>query len=181
MSRGIGNHPLQTRWSLLSREQAILEAGDVVPDELTRLSLPDLLPTFMSLSAAKASSADGSIEDQWMHLAGVFMAQATIEQLGLYDVYGEDVLEEAFAWGWAASEWPDEATDRVAINKLFRDEDSGTEVEGWKEMKDHYRQLARERSKQPEFDMRLNGFLQSLFEDQPKPVLKQAEESGMYR
>ncbi|KAK5126335.1 hypothetical protein LTR85_010571 [Meristemomyces frigidus] len=114
------------------------------------VSLLDLLPLFMHVSAARNAMSDSSATEQWMRMAGDFMLQASLEQYLVVGGQGSDAVDEAFAWGYKerprpASEYmdvdgpgadDDDSTDEV--NDMFEDADYTTEVAGWRQEKAHY-------------------------------------------
>lgn len=118
------------------------------------VSLLDLIPSFMDLTAARSRlDADFDITWRWMRMAGEFMLQATLEQYLVRGATGKDAVEEAFAWGFTAPKVDpmdmdddDELTEKDAeTNKLFQaevdDEDAGVEraeIEGWQEIRDEF-------------------------------------------
>ena len=126
------------------------------------LSLLDILPFFLSLSAISMSQstfAPGSvITPAWMRLAAGFMAQAVIEQYLVYDdshrhreregdhSEGKQTppptlspLEEAFTWGFDPEATYEEGTEGFLINAMFFDdtaaEGEGGEAVEWEEIK----------------------------------------------
>ena len=67
-----------------------------------RPSLAELQPLFFKLSTHRsAMDANAlSIRRDWMNLAGQFMFQTAIEQLLVRGTKDQEVLREAFSWGW---------------------------------------------------------------------------------
>ena len=69
------------------------------------VSLLDLLPFFVSTSAARANLGSEAeefvVQPRWMELAAEWMLQAVLEQYRIYGAEGADVIEEAFAWGFS--------------------------------------------------------------------------------
>lgn len=103
------------------------------------VSLLDLLPLFVELSAASSSIHGSNLNPRWMHLACEFMLQASLEKYLVCGATGLNVLDEAFAWGYA-EEPQDARTDRqlAEINDMFEDELYATELDGWQELKIRY-------------------------------------------
>ncbi|KAL1303282.1 hypothetical protein AAFC00_006689 [Neodothiora populina] len=67
----------------------------------TCLSLMDLLPSFMYLSAARAQlNADFGITQHWMNLAGEFMLLSVLENYMCFRASDPELVNEAFAWGF---------------------------------------------------------------------------------
>ena len=68
------------------------------------VSLLDLLPFFISLSAARAHLGPGAeqfvAQPRWMHLAAEWMLQAVLEQYRVFGAEGSGSVEESFAWGY---------------------------------------------------------------------------------
>lgn len=69
------------------------------------VSLLDLLPFFVSTSAARANlgheAEEFVVQPRWMELAAEWMLQAVLEQYRIFGAEGADVIEEAFAWGYS--------------------------------------------------------------------------------
>ncbi|TKA32137.1 hypothetical protein B0A50_01385 [Salinomyces thailandicus] len=140
------------------------ESGDAAPHYGTSssVSLLDLLPLFMRVSAARqallaATTPDSGLTLQWMHLACEFMVQACLEQ-GLERRVLEreegklevEVINEAFAWGYASpsssesKEQGEEGEEQHKeascdeVNDMFEDPVYETEIEDWSELKRTY-------------------------------------------
>lgn len=102
-------------------------------------SLLDSLPSFMALSAVfQTTTNQTTITDTWMRLAAGFMAQAVIEQYLVYGSTGDDVLQEAFAWGFDAECTAEEGSDEWEINAMFWGEDQV--VPRWEEIRNAHLQ-----------------------------------------
>lgn len=101
-----------------------------------RVSLLDTLPAFMALSAVQNSMHESDITVLWMDLAARFMAQAALEQFVDYGVEEQDVLLDAFAWGFDAGSTAGEGSDDWEVNLMF----SGVEgeVPEWTGIRKHY-------------------------------------------
>ncbi|KAI7258108.1 hypothetical protein KC352_g10772, partial [Hortaea werneckii] len=105
------------------------------------LSLLDLLPLFMEVSAARqvmlaASVPESGLTEQWMQLACSFMLQACLEQYLVVGVSGTDAIDEAFAWGQRAKGREKDANDEIC--DMFEDPIYETEVHGWANIKRQY-------------------------------------------
>ena len=109
------------------------------------ISLADLVPMFIGLSALRASLLDGdevSVNEGWMDLAGEFMLQAALEQCLEYSDCSSTKLREIFSWGWRPTptkSWDDEE----AVNEMFCDDDEMEEIEGWADIRSKYISLVR--------------------------------------
>ncbi|KAI7238312.1 hypothetical protein KC330_g2662 [Hortaea werneckii] len=102
------------------------------------LSLLDLLPLFMEVSAARqamlaASMPESGLTEQWMQLACSFMLQACLEQYLVVGASGTDAIDEAFAWGLKQRGREEDTNDE--INDMFEDPIYETEVQGWANIK----------------------------------------------
>ena len=111
------------------------------------LSLLDILPLFMQVSAARNAMNGSNLTELWMTLACEFMLQACLEQYLVFGAQGSDAVDEAFAWGYNEDVWQDVDADMAAqiarddlkeMNEMFEDEDYATEVEGWSDTKMSY-------------------------------------------
>ncbi|KAK0516897.1 hypothetical protein JMJ35_000052 [Cladonia borealis] len=153
-------------------------------------SLLDSLPSFMALSAVfQTTTNQTTITDTWMRLAAGFMAQAVIEQYLIYGSTGDEVLQEAFAWGFDAECTAEEGSDEWEINAMFWGEDQV--VPRWEEIRDahmqalvppagtdlltHLRGLIDNELSVPKFEECMIAFLDGLLRDQSIPVLAQVE------
>ncbi len=105
------------------------------------ISLLDLLPSFMELSAAWSElhiDDYANITPQWMSLAGEWMLQAALEQYLVYGSSGDAARDEAFSWGCIADDADPDVDDR-AVSALFCeevDDGKGTEVQMWTQTRD---------------------------------------------
>lgn len=112
----------------------------------TTLSLLDLLPMFMELSALRNAMSESDLTEFWMQFAAEFMLQACLEQYLVRGASGSDGVDLAFSWGYRSSssdgrEAEADATTRrrtIAVNEMFEDEDLQTEVAGWNDIKLNY-------------------------------------------
>lgn len=131
--------PDLTRSSAGSRPQKRLKVS------LPLVSLLDTIPSFMALSAAENTMQQSKITDKWMRLAARYMMQAVVEQYLTYGVQSDEVLKEAFAWGFdpeaVAKEWSDE----WIVNAMFLDDE--TEFESWHEIRDEHMQAVSHKSR----------------------------------
>lgn len=93
------------------------------------ISLMDLLPTFMELSADRAGM-DNNITERWMELAGEFMLQSTLEKILYFGGGGREALEEGFAWGFLPGLEDDDDNDD-ANEKMDIDNHDGSAGEAW--------------------------------------------------
>lgn len=104
------------------------------------ITLLDLLPLFMQVSAARNAMNESNLTELWMELACEFMLQACLEQYLVLGTHGTDAVDEAFAWGYqrANSDHRDseagqneDKDDGDEVNEMFEDQDYTTEVEDW--------------------------------------------------
>ena len=68
------------------------------------VSLLDILPLFMRISAACHSMFSCPPTETWMSLAAAWILQACLEQYLVFGSSGSDAIDEAFAWGPKRSE-----------------------------------------------------------------------------
>lgn len=108
------------------------------------VSLRDLVPLFIEVSAASSGIHGSALTERWMRLACEFMLQACLEQYLICGAQGEDALDEPFAWGYCGREriagdtvGGDESRE-AQINEMFEDDNYATEVEGWTALKAEY-------------------------------------------
>ncbi|KAK4612324.1 hypothetical protein CLAFUW4_12851 [Fulvia fulva] len=124
------------------------------------VSLLDLLPMFMGVSAQCNALYDSNMKEPLMQLAATWMLQACLEQYCVFGASGTDAIDEAFAWGYKSGEQNDPrspqrrrteeraakalgatqqcgVTDSAAhlINSMFERE-SGGEVDGWQDIRE---------------------------------------------
>lgn len=112
---------------------------DLPNSPLPTIPLLDVLPHFMTLSAAQNAMQETTITDIWMHLAAGFMAQAVIEQYLVYASKSHELLQEAFAWGFDADCAAEEGSEEWQVNAMFWGEDGA--VTGWDRIRDEYSHL----------------------------------------
>lgn len=102
------------------------------------ISLLDTIPPFMAVSAAQISMQEGTITETWMRLAAGYMAQAVAEQYLVYGSQRQQVLQEAFSWGFDPECRAEEGSDEFQINAMFWGVDAV--VEGWDRIRDEHTQ-----------------------------------------
>lgn len=102
------------------------------------VSLLDILPLFMQLSAAWTALSDSNLTASWMSLACEFMLHACLEQYLVCGADGSDAIDEAFAWGHKSEatgvngDGENKAQTHDEVNIMFEDEeDEQAEVQGW--------------------------------------------------
>ena len=152
------DHDLPTSLKELERNRAhVLNGLDLPPeDEIHEdahygtslcLSLLDLLPLFMQVSAVSNAMNNSSLTSFWMQLACEFMLQACLEQYLVFGAQGSDAVDEAFAWGYKDGEHDDANVDgeeamsmdkNEEINDMFENEVYSVEVDGWASTKASY-------------------------------------------
>lgn len=157
-SRAIGQHPTLSLHDLeRNRAHVLQQLGVPAEDEYYEdafygtascISLLELLPLFMEVSAVRRSMDESNLTEQWMKLACEFMLQACLEQYLVVGAQGSDALKEAFAWGYVDGSDENMEVDGIdrltkvndssELNAMFEDEDYETEVDGWKEMRQFY-------------------------------------------
>lgn len=126
----------------LTLQELDIPAEDEESEELfygtsSCVSLLDILPLFMEVSAARNAMNASNLSERWMNLASELMLQACLEQYLVVGAQGTDVVDEAFAWGYEG-EPPANVHHNVDINDMFEDEEYATEVEGWSQIKRSY-------------------------------------------
>ncbi|KIW02783.1 uncharacterized protein PV09_05845 [Verruconis gallopava] len=167
---------------------AVLSAGN----QEESVSLADLVPMFISLSAARSTLFEDepmSVHEGWMELAGEFMLQAALEQCLEYSDCSGSKLCEIFSWGWQPSPskmWEDEE----AVNDMFCDEDTLQETQHWSKIRQKYMDLLKPKAnvdlaKQlksltrryplERFEERVLRFLEAMQLSQDPPLLAQLE------
>ena len=100
------------------------------------ISLLDTIPLFMAVSAAQISMQGGTITETWMRLAAGYMAQAVAEQYLVYASQRQEVLREAFSWGFDPECSAEEGSDDFQINAMFWGVDAV--VDGWDRIRDEH-------------------------------------------
>ncbi|KAF2723460.1 hypothetical protein K431DRAFT_188936, partial [Polychaeton citri CBS 116435] len=164
------------------------------------VSLLDLLPMFMEISAMINAIFNGAGSEIWIRLAAEFMMQACIEQYLIYGAYGTDAIDEAFAHGYQPDLVPYDAnihgsryqaTDTEhKINAMFEHPDFAIEIPNWTKLKKSYllELLAPESTDIPGklqqiaqshpvgvFHDELMDFMEGISQAIPKPILVQLE------
>lgn len=108
----------------------------------TKITLLDILPSFMAVSAFHSILQDSPITEIWMRLATGLMAHAALEQCLVLSIPLSEALREAFAWGFDAGSTAKEDSEDSHINAMFLGEDE--EVAGWSEIKaEHIQAVSR--------------------------------------
>jgi hypothetical protein len=155
------------------------------------VSLIDLLPMFMDLSATKVHLANWNINPTWMRLAAEFMLQAALEQYRIFGAQGTDSFDTAFAWGWTnqKNSRPDSPSEDSIVNEMFRDDTGQHEVLEWTEIRNEFTatlnatkgsitdHLTTISVKHPlgEFEGTIISFLEGMLKSFKLPVLVQME------
>ena len=100
------------------------------------MSLLDTIPLFMAVAAAQIAMQEGTITETWMRLAAGYMAHAAAEQYLVYGSQRQEVLQEAFSWGFDPECSAEEGTDDFQINAMFWAVDAV--VDGWDRIRDEH-------------------------------------------
>lgn len=111
------------------------------------ISLLDTIPLFMAVSAAQISMQGGTITDTWMRLAAGYMVQAVAEQYLVYRSQRQEILQEAFSWGFDPDCSAEEGTDDFQINAMFWGVDAV--VDDWDRIRDEHAQAVSPKSVLP--------------------------------
>lgn len=98
------------------------------------ISLLDLLPLFMEISAARNAMSASKLSERSMDLASEFMLQACLEQYLAVGAHGTGVIDEAFAWGYE-NEPQTNTQCNTEVNEMFEDEEYAMEVDSWSRIK----------------------------------------------
>ena len=103
------------------------------------VTLLETLPSFMALSAAQNTGQGSNVTDVWLHLAGLYMAQAAIEQ-GLAGAEMDDeIIHKIFEkWTFDPNLNAPESSDEWQINAMFWGDDEV--VPEWEKIKEKYKQ-----------------------------------------
>ena len=110
-----------------------------VPDTF-KLSLLDTLPSFMALSAAQNAGQESNVTVTWMQLAGLYMAQAAIDDGLKHGRIRADVIDQAFGrWTFNPDLEVDDTTDEWQVNAMFWADDEL--LPGWEEIKRKHQQI----------------------------------------
>lgn len=157
------------------------------------VSLLDLLPLFMRVSAICHGMWDSGLTPQWMQLAADWMLQACLEQYLVFGATGSDVMDEAFAWGY--KEWEGDGQNGEEQRTGHNDDPFQTEydqgkAEEWEQIRNHalatlisvkggelIPHLLQISFDHPiaDVDRSITRFLRSLAKAIPEPVLAQLE------
>ena len=100
------------------------------------VSLRDMIPSFMALSAAVNTILESKITVTWMRLASGLMAQAVIEQYLIYGNRNANIITNVFAWDFDPEKVAEEGSDEWMINAMFWDEEA--ESNNWHAIKNEY-------------------------------------------
>lgn len=165
---------------------AMFETYDLFRPEM---SLLDTIPLFMAVAAAQIAMQEGTITETWMRLAAGYMAHAAAEQYLVYGSQRQEVLQEAFSWGFDPECSAEEGTDDFQINAMFWAVDAV--VDGWDRIRDehaqalvppagvdlrmHLQTLMANDLSITEFERRLIDFLGKMLMGQSRPLLLQME------
>ena len=109
---------------------------------LPLISLIDTLPLFMALSAAENLLQGSKITETWMRLAAGYMAQAVLEQYLVYNSLSNEIVKEAFAWGFDSATMAEEESEDWVVNAMFLDEEG--EFESWQMIRDDHIRAVRQ-------------------------------------
>lgn len=104
------------------------------------VSLHDLLPLFLDLSAESRQMQNSSTKRRWMEMAAEWMLQASLEQFLIYGTGGPEKIADSFVWGYMqqADMSGSHSESDLAINALFQQEGGDHQVDGWDDV---HRQL----------------------------------------
>ncbi|KAJ4984909.1 hypothetical protein SVAN01_09603 [Stagonosporopsis vannaccii] len=152
-----------------------------------RPALDDLLPIFMELTAARTClDNEWQPTSDWFDLAGQFMLQAVIDQYMINGCCQTERLAAIFAFGNPGAERNGEATDIIALRRLFcKDGSWSEELPEWTALRHQYikesnaiRDFEKIDRRHPyaKFEGSLLSFLQHLHDSAIKPDLVQVEE-----
>jgi hypothetical protein len=162
------NRVRQNRDAVLDQLNGQVEEDDDYYGAPDSISLYDILPLFMSLSAHVFEDEGWDVKPAWFELAGEFMLQAALEQYLVYKGEGIETALDCFAWGWqkssgkrkriSANEYPHITTEELdgvekemrRVCNMFVNQDTQTEVQAWSGIRSKYVDFVR-----PQEDMRL--------------------------
>lgn len=103
------------------------------------IALLDILPSFMTVIAARNEIANSNISTGLLELAAQFMLQACLEQYLVRGANGSDAIDEAFSWGYKPAQSADGVQDTEPSDetiRMFQDEEGGSqEVPEWSSIK----------------------------------------------
>ncbi|EME40009.1 hypothetical protein DOTSEDRAFT_138309 [Dothistroma septosporum NZE10] len=100
------------------------------------VSLLDLLPIFMGVSAQCNAMYNSNMKQNLMQLAAAWMLQACLEQYLVFGASGTDTIDEAFAWGYKKNESNDHSSPQRHQSESRVASEAGAEVDGWQEIRD---------------------------------------------
>jgi len=104
------------------------------------VSLQDLLPMFLDLSAASRRMQNSNTKRRWMEMAAEWMLQASLEQSLIYGKGEAETIRDSFAWAYVKQgDLSDSHGESdLAINALFQQEGSDCEVDGWDDVRERF-------------------------------------------
>ena len=103
------------------------------------VTLLETLPSFMALSAAQNTGQGSNVTDVWLHLAGLYMAQAAIEQGLAGAEMDNNIIHNVFEkWTFDPNLNAPESSDEWQINAMFWGDDEV--VPEWEKIKEKYKQ-----------------------------------------
>ena len=120
------------------QKKATKKPGEEEQALVPLVSLLDTIPSFMALSAAANAIQESQITDTWMRLAAGYMAQAAVEQYFVYESLNDEVMKEAFGWGFDPETEVEEGSVDWLVNAMFLDEEA--EFESWHAIRDEHMQ-----------------------------------------
>ena len=203
--------PIQLEDLERNRAHVLCQLGAAAEDETYEdafygtqrcISLSDLLPMFMQVSAARMAMSNVNLTAKWMELASDFMLQACLEQYLVYGSEGADAIDQTFSWGYKAESDTTTAVESAGasseedINAMFEDDEFAQEAKGWAESKAYYlsellpetysnddlvAHLENLAAEYPiaDFEQHLVEFLANLAGSIPEPVLLQLEKGKL--
>ncbi|KAM3421902.1 hypothetical protein BST61_g2279 [Cercospora zeina] len=160
------------------------------------VTLLDLLPLFMRVSAACHTMFECPPTEKWMRLAAEWTVQACLEQYLIFGASGSDAIDEAFAWGPrqrrdVSTEGDEEQEDKTqdpfcvglddedtelwyTIRSRALDTILSSEKQYWKDVASHLAAVW-DKSSPAQMEKEITEFLGSLAECIPQPVLVQLQ------
>ena len=159
------------------------------------VSLLDLLPAFLTLSALRNRISHSQVSAKWIQMAGEFTLQALLEQVLVYGIGDgkrlHEVMDEALGWGVLSQDGADHDVGSMQgkeslVEEMFMDDATGEEIQSWTETKEQIRacwqsftvdHLSEFADAHPlrDFDGDIKEFLSALASSMPLPVLAQLE------
>ncbi|KAF2166227.1 hypothetical protein M409DRAFT_66714 [Zasmidium cellare ATCC 36951] len=189
-----------------NRARALLSLGMPVEDDAyvdnfygtsECLSLLDLTPLFIKVTATLRDFLGINVGDNWLRLAGEWMLQACLEQYLVYGASGTDAIDEAFAWGHKEeSAEDDQQEEDKETNGIFYNDEKDSESSGWEKLKEEMLEelfLAADGTKDlvsglmelqaahpiETLEKTVLVYLENLLESVPEPVLVQLEKGKL--